>query len=95
MSPESHGAVGDLEEGVSPAAKRKLREWRKKVGQTIRAYRVKKNWTQADLSKKSGLPQSHVSRLETGRHAASYLTIQRLAGALGVKPSRIDPGFEE
>jgi ribosome-binding protein aMBF1 (putative translation factor) len=94
ITPESHGAVGNLEEGVTPEAKKKLRHWRENVGQTIRRYRMEKKWTQSNLARKSGLPQSHVSRLETGKHAASYLTIQRIADALGVSPSAIDPGLD-
>src|SRR5207244_2353903 len=62
LSPEALSAVADLEEGVPPQARRKLDRWRKMVGKAIRIHRIQRNWTQADLAGRTGLPQSHVSR---------------------------------
>jgi transcriptional regulator with XRE-family HTH domain len=39
-------------------------------------------------------PQSHVSRLERGKHVPSHATIDRIAKALRIHPSKLDPGRE-
>ena len=51
--------------------------------------------TQGELADKAGIPQSHVSRLETGKHVPTHLTIEKLAEALETTPSQIAPGFDE
>jgi predicted transcriptional regulator len=51
--------------------------------------------TQEELATKAGIPQSHVCRLETGKHAPTYVTIQKVAKALRVKRSQLDPGFDD
>jgi len=88
--------IGGVTEGTVPAdARAKVDAYRVSVGEEIRARRKALRMTQADLARKAGIPQSHVSRLEHGKHAPSYLTIERIAGALKVKPSQLDPGFSE
>jgi ribosome-binding protein aMBF1 (putative translation factor) len=59
--------------------------------QTIRRLREQKGWTQQELAQKSGLPQSHISKLETGLHSPSNRTLVTLAKALEVEPAEIDP----
>lgn len=60
------------------------------LGQKIREFRAKKSMTQEDLAELSGLPQSHISRLESGKHSPSHLTLEKIAKALGVKLRDID-----
>jgi ribosome-binding protein aMBF1 (putative translation factor) len=72
-----------------------LAKHREYVGTQIKKWRRRLRMSQEELAKKAGIPQSHVCRLETGKHAPSYLTIERLATALGVKPSQLDPGFDD
>lgn len=60
------------------------------LGKKIRDLRMKRDWTQEDLAKFAGLPQSHISRLESGKHSPSNATLQKIAKALGVKLSQID-----
>lgn len=84
----------NAEAGVTEEARQKLAAYRKRVGAAIRARRVELRMTQQELAKAAAMPQSHVSRLETGEHAATALTIAKLADALKTKPSALDPGFE-
>ena len=79
----------------SPDGLEALQKHRNFVGEQIRKCRQKLKMSQEDLAKKAGIPQSHVCRLETGKHAPTYLTIERLADALGVSASQLDPGFND
>lgn len=57
---------------------------------TVREARKRKRMTQDDLAKASGLDQTTISDLETGRNANPRLdTIQRLAEALGIRPAQL------
>ena len=79
--------------GDTPGGREALGKHRSYVGEQIRKYRHARKMSQQVLAEKAGLPQSHISRLETGQHAPTYLTIEKVAAALGVKPSMLDPGF--
>ena len=61
------------------------------VGMTIRKMRDDKGWTQIHLARKSGLQQSHISRLEAGEHSPSWKTLEKIARALGVEVGDLDP----
>jgi DNA-binding XRE family transcriptional regulator len=89
------GGLADPREKVSEESRKRLNSYRQKVGKQIRMRREALNMTQEELAKKTGLPQSHVSRLERGRHVPTYLTIKRIAKALGTKPSKLDPGHND
>lgn len=47
--------------------------------------------TQSQLAKATGVPQSHISRLERGQHFPTQRTIHRMATALQVSPTFFDP----
>ena len=51
-------------------------------GDSIRERRVELGWTQAELAKRTGIPQADISRLENGRLDARWSTIQRISAAL-------------
>ncbi len=51
-------------------------------GDFIRERRVDLGWTQAALSKSSGVPQAEISRIENGRIDARWSTMRRLFEAL-------------
>jgi transcriptional regulator with XRE-family HTH domain len=51
-------------------------------GDSIRERRIELGWTQAELSKRSGIPQADISRIENGRLDARWSTIQRISTAL-------------
>ena len=60
-------------------------------GDLIRERRIELGWTQAELAKRSGIPQADISRIENRRLDARWSTIQRLSAALavtGTKPRR-------
>ena len=88
-------AAEPVDPGPDVETVRRVAEYRKKVGATIRKARQGKGMTQEQLADAAGLPQTHVSRLETGKHVPTYLTIERLANALGTTPSQLDPGFDD
>jgi DNA-binding XRE family transcriptional regulator len=78
-----------------PDVRAKLDKYRAKVGLEIKKRREKLRMTQAELAEKAGIPQSHVSRLECGKHVPTHITMDRVARALKTKPSRLDPGFND
>ena len=51
-------------------------------GDSIRERRIELGWTQAELAKRSAIPQADISRIENGRLDARWSTIQRLSTAL-------------
>lgn len=68
--------------------------WASHVGKLIKKFRDEKGWTQAQLSEKAGLPQSHICRLERAEHSATHKTLTKLAAALGKEVSDFDPSAE-
>lgn len=72
-----------------------LSKWAKHVGSKIRELREKAGLNQTQLAEKAGLSQSHVSRLENAEHSPANFTLQKIAQALGVSVSDIDPCFDE
>jgi len=68
-----------------------LQNWIKYVGYKIRELREAHGMTQVELANKSGLPQSHISRLEGLKHSPSRTTLEKIAKALEVNLSELDP----
>ena len=56
------------------------------VGERIRKTRKARLYSQAKLSRRSGLSQSQLSRIETGERHASLYSITKIADALQVSP---------
>ncbi|PEP88909.1 helix-turn-helix domain-containing protein [Bacillus toyonensis] len=51
----------------------------------IRETRIRKEWTQLELAKKSGVPQPTISQIENGyRKHPTYTNIKRIATALDI-----------
>lgn len=69
--------------------------WVDYVSYKIKTLRNKAGLTQTQLAELSGLPQSHISRLENGEHSPSFSTLGKLAKALGVEVSELDPSAPE
>lgn len=74
--------------GARPA---KLQRWIDSVADAVRKQRERRRWTQQELADRSGLPQSHISRIERGVLSPSHKTVNRLAEALKVSIGEIDP----
>ncbi len=69
----------------------KLQRWMDHAAQRVRKARKAADLTQVQLAKKSGLPQSHISRIESGKLSPSRATLDKIAKALA-KPLRdFDP----
>ena len=79
----------------SKDARKALGRHRAYVGAQIKKGRQRLGISQEELAKRAGIPQSHVCRLETGKHAPTYRTIEKLAQALGITPAKLDPGFDD
>ncbi|HLX60611.1 MAG TPA: helix-turn-helix transcriptional regulator [Planctomycetota bacterium] len=65
------------------------------VGKNVRHWRQIRLLTLADLSKKTGIAEPNLSRLEHGKHSPSLNTIQTVAQALGVTASELISGNHE
>lgn len=84
--------VGSLVRGPLPAKATAGVEKRSVyLGKRIRELREKKGLTQERLARTAHLPQSHISRLEVGKHSPSFKTLARLARALRCEIGDIDP----
>jgi ribosome-binding protein aMBF1 (putative translation factor) len=68
-----------------------LQRWMGFVSERIRHFREEAGLTQQELAEKTGLRQSHISRLEQAHHSPSALTLEKIAGALGIAVSELDP----
>ena len=59
----------------------------KEIGTIIRKARKKKEWTQKDLSANAGISQQMISYIEKGYPNFSIVTLNKIAGVLGLKIS--------
>lgn len=81
----------EMSTDISP----ELENWVSYMGRTLTELRKKAGLTQETLAELSGIPQSHISRLENGLHSPSAKTVEKLATALGLKPSDLDPSSND
>jgi transcriptional regulator with XRE-family HTH domain len=51
---------------------------------TVRAIRLEKLWSQAELAERAGVTIATLSRLERGHQRPHFTTLAKLAKALGV-----------
>lgn len=58
-------------------------------GVAVRQSREAKGWSQELLAEHSDLNRSYVGEVERGSAIASLLTVEKLAVALGVRPSAL------
>ena len=68
-----------------------LKKWARYVGDEIQKHRKAARLTQAELAEKTGLTQSHISRLENGEHTATHLTLEKIARSLNIEIRQLDP----
>lgn len=75
----------------SDAARNAVRKRGAEIAARLSRLRAAANLTQEQLAEKSGLPQSHISRLESAQHSPSLKTVKKLAKALDVSIGELDP----
>ena len=54
------------------------------IGKRVRRYREARGWSQKELSEKTGLSQSGISKIETDELTPAMDTLQKIADVLGV-----------
>ena len=64
---------------------------RERIGQRISILRKATGWSQIQLAERAGLQPSHISRIEAGKYAVTFETVQAIAEALGMTVDIIDP----
>jgi DNA-binding XRE family transcriptional regulator len=79
----------DLASAEEPGPK--LRKWIDFVSERVRTAREGAGLTQVELSERSGLPQSHLSRIENGKLSPSRVTLEKIAKGLDRPVSDFDP----
>ncbi len=95
MSTDFTQLIADIEQEAQeegPRAVRELERFREEfalAGQLIASRRESK-LSQRDLAKLSGVPQSEISRIETGSGNPTYATITALLRALGKRIQLVD-----
>jgi DNA-binding XRE family transcriptional regulator len=65
------------------AAPDRLTKWNEWVSKRIKDARSEAALTQEQLAELTGLPQSHISRIENAKHSPARATIEKIAKALG------------
>ncbi len=59
----------------------------KSIGEKIKKLRTELNYTQKDVQRGTGIPQSNLSELERGRFTPQIKTLKKLADFLGINLS--------
>lgn len=54
------------------------------IGEKVTKHRMEKGWTKLELSKQSGLSNSHISQIENGKRNPCVPTLKKLSKALNV-----------
>lgn len=55
------------------------------LGETIKALRVARHWTQDELAYRAKTTAANISRIETGKHGPSTQLLETLAYVFGMK----------
>ena len=62
-----------------------MQDIQRHIGDTIRALRLKKGWSQDVFADRSGLNRAHVGEVERGESNVTIQTLKIIADTLGVK----------
>ena len=73
----------------------KKQQTRDRIGLRIMTLRKMAGLTQEQLSERAGLQRTHISKIEAGRYAVTFETIQAIAEAIGMTVDIIDPRLSE
>lgn len=66
-----------------------------RVGKLLREIRRQAKLRQADVAKRLGVPQSFVSKYESGERRLEFVEVARICTALGVRFSEFVQRFED
>lgn len=96
MSDDFHKLIEDIEseaKAEGPAAEAELRELRREfsIASQLMTLRREQKLTQRQLAEKSGIPQSEISRIETGDANPTFATLSALAEPFGARVGFIRP----
>ena len=64
---------------------------RDRIGRRIATLRKLAGLTQEQLSERAGLQRSHITKIEAGKYAVTFETIQAIGEAFGMTVDIIDP----
>jgi len=95
MSDDFKNLIEDIEaEAKAEGTEDELREMRREfsIASQLMTLRREKKLTQKQLAQASGIPQSEISRIETGEANPTYATLSALAEPFGVKVGFIAHG---
>jgi DNA-binding XRE family transcriptional regulator len=72
-----------------------MRQQRQALAGRLKSHRVEKSWTQEELARRSGVGQSAISTIESGRCRPQVGTLVKLADALGLDKEDLWPAARE
>ena len=61
----------------------------KRLSREVSRLRKQKGWSQDELAKQSGLHRTYIGSIEREERNISIINLQKIAKALGVKPSEL------
>lgn len=62
-----------------------MQDIQKRIGGTVRALRLKRDWSQDVFADRSGLNRAHVGEIERGESNVTIQTLKIIADTLGVR----------
>ncbi|MCP5427458.1 MAG: helix-turn-helix transcriptional regulator [Chromatiaceae bacterium] len=104
LTPAKHTSIGQLaaEWEQDTKGRNALEEGRQWVadafygddGDTVRALRLRKGWSQTRLAEELVTSQSHVARIERGTENLTIETCRKLSSALGIDLNTLDQALK-
>jgi DNA-binding XRE family transcriptional regulator len=90
MSDDFQDLIADIEaeaKAEGPAAEAELRDLRREfsIASQLATLRREQKLTQRQLAERSGIPQSEISRIETGDANPTYATLSAIAEPFGAR----------
>lgn len=74
---------------IDPTMGRKMKSDKPTLGTLLRGLRKRKGWTVKEMSDRSGIPFSTLSKVETGRLTLGYDKLQQLSRCLEIRMSEL------
>jgi transcriptional regulator with XRE-family HTH domain len=64
---------------------KELADFLKALGVSLAYMRIRKGMKQKDVAEKVGISSSYLSQVERGKRSASFKTLAKIAGVIGLK----------